>query len=92
MKTSTEEDATFRQIQECDSERRLDPKVILLRQKLAQKAKKEPKFKFYSLYSLIYRADVLETAWMLVKKNQGSPGVDNITIYNGSQNSDRCLS
>jgi RNA-directed DNA polymerase len=85
MKTSTEEDTTLLRIQECDSERGMDPKLILLRQKLAQKAKKEPKFKFYSLYSLVYRTDVLEAAWMLVKKNQGSPGIDNVTVKDVEQ-------
>lgn len=80
MKPSTEEDATLARLQECDEERNLHPKVILLRQKLAQKAKKEPKFRFYSLYSLINRSDVLGTAWMLVRRNGGSPGIDNISI------------
>ena len=48
------------------------------RKKLGEKARKEPKFRFYSLYGLVTHPDTLKWAWVRVKRNHGAPGVDGV--------------
>jgi RNA-directed DNA polymerase len=55
-------------------------KIRNLQRKLYLKAKQEPGFRFYQLYDKVYRADLLEHAYLLCKSNGGSSGVDGVTF------------
>jgi RNA-directed DNA polymerase len=55
-------------------------KLLTWRQKLSEKAKQEKKFRFYSLYSLVIKPETLRWAWVLVRRNNGAPGVDGVTF------------
>jgi RNA-directed DNA polymerase len=59
---------------------RLSEKLSQLRQKLYWKAKQEPEFRFYALYGLTFRLDVLEAAWRIARSRNGAAGVDGQTF------------
>lgn len=61
-------------------DKHLPPEISRLRQKLGQKAKQEPQFRFYTLYGRIMDQTTLKAAWERVRANGGAPGVDGVSI------------
>src|SRR6266566_6702177 len=55
-------------------------KVRELQRTLYRAAKADPKRRFHALHDKVYRSDVLERAWELVRANRGAAGIDRQTI------------
>src|SRR5271157_611449 len=62
-----------------------------LQTKLCQKAKQDREFRFYALYDKVYRKDIIEHAYHLVKANKGAPGIDGITFEAIEEGAERYL-
>jgi RNA-directed DNA polymerase len=58
----------------------LPPSLQVLRQKLGQKAKQQKRYRCYSLYALGCRRDVRTAALAAVRRNDGAPGVDGMSL------------
>src|SRR6516225_8266322 len=67
-------------------------KVRELQRTLYRAAKADPGRRFHALYDKVYRRDVLERAWELVRANRGAAGIDKQTIADiGQHGVDRLL-
>ena len=60
-------------------------KVRELQRTLYRAAKADPGRRFHALHDKVYRSDVLERAWELVRANRGAAGIDKQTIADVEQ-------
>ena len=51
-----------------------------LRMRIGEKAKADPKHRFWGLYTHVWKLDVLREAYQLAKSNHGAPGADGVTF------------
>src|ERR1019366_383075 len=58
-------------------------KVRELQRTLYRAAKADPGRRFHALYDKVFRRDVLERAWGLVRAKKGAAGIDRQTIADG---------
>ena len=55
-------------------------KIRTLQRKPYAKARQEPGYRFYALNDKVFRADLLQHAWCLVKSNKGAPGIAGVSF------------
>src|SRR4051812_22859306 len=60
-------------------------KVRELQRTLYRAAKADPRRRFHALHDKVFRRDVLERAWELVRANKGAAGIDRQTIADVEQ-------
>jgi len=60
-------------------------KVRELQRTLYRAAKADPGRRFHALHDKVYRSDVLDWAWELVRANRGAAGIDKQTIADVEQ-------
>jgi RNA-directed DNA polymerase len=65
---------------DCTEVLKTPEKIRELQRKLYRKAKQEKEYRFYLLCDKIYRQDILNHAYRLVKANKGAPGIDGETF------------
>ncbi len=51
-----------------------------LRKRIAEKAKAEPRHRFWGLYTHVWKLNVLDEAYRLAKRNRGAPGSDGVSF------------
>jgi len=57
-----------------------DDPVRALQHALYRAAKADPRRRFHALWDKVTRRDVLWRAWVMVRRNNGAPGIDAITL------------
>ena len=57
-----------------------DDPVRVLQHALYRAAKADPRRRFHALWDKVTRRDVLWRAWVMVRRNNGAPGIDAITL------------
>jgi RNA-directed DNA polymerase len=57
-----------------------DDSVRALQHALYRAAKADPGRRFHSLWDKVLRRDVLWRAWVTVRRNNGAPGIDEVTL------------
>jgi len=83
MVTNQQKDGTQGQGELFKRRRREIPgaeRLQVLQEKLYQKAKQEPEYKFYVMYDKVFIWYVLKEAWKQVKAKHSAAGVDNQTV------------